>query len=74
MRLRPVNPLNRFLEILLIGLVNMTKCLRVSVDQREPRTLDLNHHTMTFEKTMHGSGFSKLFLNFPRMTSPRIIS
>ncbi len=40
--------MNRLLEILWISLANIAEFLRVSVDERKPRTLNLDHDAVTF--------------------------
>src|SRR5262245_8853425 len=42
----------RFPEILLFCLRNISKSLRISVYERKPAALDLNHDTMTWQKLM----------------------
>ncbi len=42
-----VDALGRFLEIRLLGAVDVDKCLGVAVDQREPGALDLDHDLVT---------------------------
>src|SRR5215468_259131 len=44
---RTINALRGLLKVLRPRLWNINKLLRIAINQREPRTLDLNHHPMS---------------------------
>src|SRR5215831_11316561 len=72
------NALGSLLEVRGFGLVDSYKLLRVAVDQRKPRALDLHHDAVTAAERHEdvgkatlsglpgskGTGFSKLLRNF----------
>jgi hypothetical protein len=51
---RAVDTLSRFLKISLASPVDVNELLRIAIDEREPRTLDLDHDAVAlFERMVH---------------------
>src|SRR5262245_31168176 len=51
-----INALRGLLKILRPRLWNINKLLRIAINQREPRTLDLNHHPMPASESVINIG------------------
>ena len=47
-----INALRRFLKIAGSSVINIDKRLRITVDEREPTSLDLNHQSMPAQERM----------------------
>ena len=53
------DPDRLFLEIVVVGGINIHHFLRIPVDQREPAALDLDHQPVSFPESVGDIGYRK---------------